>query len=127
MPATLTNNRKRVVPLTTFFPWVKYLDADEQREFFDALLSAVQTTLQKKDVSILQQVIEDWRATAQVNANPKLSKILQEPLTEADLIPWEEARASLPHRRHTKSGEGSRQTAARSARESRAVYRKRSR
>jgi hypothetical protein len=74
---------------------VKHLDKDEQREFFDELMDAIQKSLKQKNTESLQQVIESWQATAQVKANPKLYAILTRPRAKGKWTPLEDVRAEL--------------------------------
>ena len=59
-------------------PWVAYLNDDLRQEFFEDILSAYTQSGVKSNWNIIQETIDDWRATAEVASNPKLSKRLLE-------------------------------------------------
>lgn len=46
--------------LFILFPWIEHLNEEEVVEFRDELLA----------------LLEDWKATAEVNSSPKLSEVL---------------------------------------------------
>jgi len=58
------------------FPWAAYLSDDLKEDFTKELLDAYGESDAKNDWSILQDAIDDWKATAEVESNPKLAKIL---------------------------------------------------
>ena len=59
-------------------PWMNYLNEDSRREFFEDVLSAYTESDAKSNWSIIQDTLDDWRATAEVMSNPELSKRLLE-------------------------------------------------
>lgn len=58
------------------FPWVKYLDEKAIAEFHKEILSTFNEALRNVDSSALEEVLNDWMATAKVMSNPKLSEAL---------------------------------------------------
>lgn len=58
------------------FPWVAYLSDALKEECTKELLNAYRKSDAKDDWTILQDAIDDWKATAEVESNPKLAKIL---------------------------------------------------
>lgn len=59
-------------------PWVNYLNDDLRKEFFEDILNAYTESDAKGNWSVFQDTIDDWKATAEVASNPKLSKKLLE-------------------------------------------------
>lgn len=57
-------------------PWAAYLKSANRRIMLRELLSAYEESFAKDDWTIIQSVIDDWKATAEVESNPKLAKIL---------------------------------------------------
>lgn len=54
---------------TEVFPWVKYLSDDNRVQFHKELLESTDEA---------EHLIQDWRATAEVESNPGLAKALLE-------------------------------------------------
>lgn len=57
-------------------PWATYLTSVDRRTFLRELMGAYEESYAKDDWTIIQNVIDDWKATAEVESNPKLAKIL---------------------------------------------------
>lgn len=60
----------------SYLPWVAYLSDDLKKKLTKELLDAYDESDAKDDWSILQDVIDDWKATAEVESNPALAKTL---------------------------------------------------
>jgi len=58
------------------FPWIKYLDDNETMEFTNELLTSFLEVVQTKEWNTLEELIEDWIATAEVKSHPKLVEAL---------------------------------------------------
>lgn len=59
-------------------PWAAYLKSADRRAFLRELMSAYEESYAKDDWMIIQDVLDDWKATAEVESNPKLAKALDE-------------------------------------------------
>jgi hypothetical protein len=59
------------------FAWLMRLDAEEQIEFFSSLLGALFKAQQSGDWSVVNELIEDWQATANVYADPATMRSLE--------------------------------------------------
>jgi len=57
-------------------PWGKYLDEKAIAEFYKEILSTFDEALRNVNSSTLEEVLNDWMATAEVMSNPKLSEAL---------------------------------------------------
>jgi len=57
--------------------WAAYLNDTDKGNFFTELLNAFEESYAKDDWGIIQDVIDDWKATAEVERSPKLSKALR--------------------------------------------------
>ena len=77
------------------FPWLKHLSAQQLEEFYADFFSALERTLQTKDWSILEQLIESWQATAETLADSALSAMLTSPSEADDVEDWEHVESEL--------------------------------
>jgi len=70
--------RQRVAgALSASLPWTSFLPEDERAEFFDALTSTAAACAEVDNFEPLARLIEGWRATAEIHANPELGKLLR--------------------------------------------------
>ncbi len=58
------------------FPWIKYLDDGEIEEFKRGLLVAFERAASSREWLVLEELLDDWKATANVASNPALVKAL---------------------------------------------------
>jgi hypothetical protein len=58
------------------FPWVEYLDNEEKLEFRDELLVNIMIAITTDEWLFMENLIEDWKATAEVNIESKIAKAL---------------------------------------------------
>jgi hypothetical protein len=65
--------------LPEVFPWVAFLSRDEVREFVVELVSTMRAADSIDNPAPVIQVIESWRHTAEVLADPELAAILAKP------------------------------------------------
>ena len=61
---------------STTFPWVKDLSEEEKSEFHNELLSCIVQTIITDDWSSMEYLLEDWKATAEVNSNSEVAEAL---------------------------------------------------
>jgi len=61
---------------STTFPWAEYLNSEQRVEFHNELLNCVMESIVSNDWSPVEYLLEDWRATAEVESNPTLAKAL---------------------------------------------------
>jgi hypothetical protein len=64
------------------FVWLKHFTAEEIAEFFAELLEALSQSEQNKDWSFVSDVIEAWKATANIKADPGVSAAVDQGLDE---------------------------------------------
>ena len=69
------------------FPWIKHLDEKAVTEFHKELLSTFSDAVRDGDSSILEDMLNDWKATAEVASSPKLSKRLLEKDDPSKYVP----------------------------------------
>jgi len=74
------DTRQRVAgALSGSLPWTTFLPGDEREEFFEALTAMVAACVEVDIFEPLAHLIEGWRATAEIHANPELAKVLSVP------------------------------------------------
>lgn len=61
------------------FPWVAFLSQDEVHEFVDELVVTIRAADSIDNPAPVAQVIESWRHTAEVLADPELAAVLTAP------------------------------------------------
>lgn len=72
--------RQRVAgALPASLPWTTFLPDDEREQFFEALTATAAACIEVDTFEPLAHLIEGWRATAEIHANPELAKILNVP------------------------------------------------
>lgn len=59
------------------FPWVEFLPAADRRLFLDEFSRVVVAAAALDDYEALSQLVREWRATAEVHADPKLARRLR--------------------------------------------------
>lgn len=59
------------------FPWIEYLSNEEKMQFHTELLSTTLKSIIIGNWTQLEYMIEDWKATAEVESNKKLAKALR--------------------------------------------------
>jgi hypothetical protein len=58
------------------FSWAEYLNDEEKAEFHNELISTIMTAVVTDEWSSMEHLIEDWKATAEANSNPKIAQAL---------------------------------------------------
>jgi hypothetical protein len=65
------------------FPWLEFLPARDRRLFVDEFTRVVTAAAAVDNLTPLAQLIREWRATAEVHADPKLARRLGRALQAA--------------------------------------------
>lgn len=68
------------------FPWVEYLSDDEKMQFHSELLTCVMKSIFTGDWTRLEELIQDWKATAETERNPEIVRMLQDKGTPEDYV-----------------------------------------
>lgn len=63
--------------LSASLPWTTFLPGEEQTEFLQALTSTAAACVEVDSFEPLARLIEGWRASAEIHANPDLARLLQ--------------------------------------------------
>jgi len=69
------------------FPWMRFLPAEEAREFIAEFIATARASAELGNMAPVAAVIAAWKATAEVHADPELLRALTAPLDEADYGP----------------------------------------
>jgi hypothetical protein len=71
------------------FPWVRFLPAEDAHKFVEEFTETARACADLGSVAALSPVIEAWRSTAEIHADPELYASLVAPLEGADhgLVP----------------------------------------
>jgi hypothetical protein len=93
-----TANSSRALTVPTGFAWLKSLDANEQAEFISGLLRRVVSAIKADDWLPVAEWVDEWKATANVNADPKVVRGIkrgQAELADGDSLDWATLRKDL--------------------------------
>jgi hypothetical protein len=63
------------------FGWTSFLPKADRAEFVEEFTRTVMAATELDNFAPLAQVIEEWRATAEIHADPKLTRRLRRPIT----------------------------------------------
>ena len=91
-------SRAQVLPIPSGFVWLKHLDVDEQAEFISGLLRRILSAIKDDDWSPVVEWVEEWKATANVQADPKISRSVKQgsaELARGEFIEWDTLRKEL--------------------------------
>lgn len=66
--------------LTDAFPWIEFLPVADRRLFLDEFTRVVTAAADVDNYEPLTQLVREWRATAEVHADPKLARRLHRAL-----------------------------------------------
>lgn len=66
------------------FPWVKFLPAEDAHAFVEEFTETARACAELGSVAALSPIIEAWRVTAEIHADPELYAALTVPLDGAD-------------------------------------------
>lgn len=88
----------RPLMIPSGFIWLKHLDSDEQADFFSGLLKRIPVAIKTNDWSPVSEWVEEWKATANIYADPTIARAVAQGRKELDtgnFIDWESLRAEL--------------------------------
>lgn len=75
------HNRPALIDaLTDAYPWVEFLPSPDQAAFVEDFSRVVTAAAAVDNYEPLSQLVFEWRATAEVHADPELSRRLRRPL-----------------------------------------------
>lgn len=63
------------------FPWISLLPESDQEEFMNEFTRTASASAELDNLSALAQLIEEWRATAEIHSDPRLVADLIRPIT----------------------------------------------
>jgi len=98
MPLPQSQGQISLFMLPESFGWLEQFTASEIAEFFAELLEALGQSEQSKDWSFVSDVIEAWKATANIKADPAVLAAVEQGLDELrgeQGVSWAELRKTL--------------------------------
>ena len=63
------------------FPWTSFLPETDRKSFVDEFTTTVVAAAEFDNFAPLAQLIDEWRATAEIHADPTLARRLRRPVT----------------------------------------------
>jgi hypothetical protein len=66
--------------LADAFPWTEFLPVRDRRLFLDEFSRAMTAAAALDSYELLTQLVREWRATAEIHADPRLARRLRRPL-----------------------------------------------
>jgi len=67
--------------LVDAFPWLEFLPAKDRRVFAQEFSRTLVAGAELDSYAALAQLVREWRATAEIHADPRLARRLKRPLT----------------------------------------------
>jgi len=98
MSLTGTAGQFSIFALPKSFAWLKHFNSQELAEFFAELMDAMYQSQHDGDWSFVADVIENWKTTASIEADPAVVVGIEQGLLELEEdqgISWTELRAEL--------------------------------
>ena len=80
------------------FGWLRHFSAEHLAEFFKELLEALNSGLQSNDLSPVIEVLENWKATAEIISDQETVQALLESLKQLEAgegVDWASLRQEL--------------------------------
>jgi hypothetical protein len=65
------------------FPWTSFLPKADRVDFIDQFTRTVVAAAELDNFAPLAQLVDEWRATAEIHADPKLARRLRRPISPA--------------------------------------------
>jgi hypothetical protein len=98
MTMTGTAGQFSIFTLPESFVWLKHFNSEELGEFFTELMDAMYQSQHDGDWSSVAEVIENWKATANIEADSAVVAGIEQGLAELEEdqgISWAQMRAEL--------------------------------
>jgi len=98
MPLPKTSGQISLFALPQGFAWLSHFSAEEIAQFLSELLTALNQSQQSGDWIFVSDVIEAWKATANIKADPSVGAGVKQGLSELSAgqgVSWMELREEL--------------------------------
>jgi len=98
LPQAHESGQIQLLQLPDDFGWLRHFEAHHIAQFFSELLDALRQSLETGDWTGISEVIENWKATAEIEASPELREAIAvgaEQLAKDDAIPWSKLQKEL--------------------------------
>ena len=71
---------------STAFPWVEYLDDEEKEQFRNEYINSIREATITGHWDGVEDLIEDWKATAETESSPDLVKALKTKVPKEEYV-----------------------------------------
>ena len=91
-------HKTRGVAIPSGFVWLREFNSQEQAEFISGLLARVLTAIESNNWSLVSEWVEEWKATANIYADPEVLNDVRQALRERETdkaVDWETLRKEL--------------------------------
>ena len=98
LPQTDKSGQIQLLHLPEDFGWLRHFEAHHIAQFFNELLDALRRSLETGDWAGVTEVIESWKATAEIEASPELREAVAvgaKQLAAGETVSWSQLREEL--------------------------------
>jgi hypothetical protein len=98
MPQAQESGQIQLLHLPDEFGWLRHFEARHIAQFFSELLDALRHSLETGDWTGISEVIENWKATAEIEASSELREAIAtgaEQLAADDAVHWSQLQKNL--------------------------------
>jgi hypothetical protein len=68
------------------FPWAEYLDGEEKDQFRNEYINSIMKATVTEHWDVVEDLLEDWKATAETGSNPDLVKALKTKVPKEEYV-----------------------------------------
>ena len=97
-PQAQESGQIQLLDLPNDFGWLRHFEARHIAQFFNELLDALRHSLETGDWTGISEVIENWKATAEIEASSELREAIAtgaEQLATDDAVYWSQLQKEL--------------------------------
>jgi hypothetical protein len=72
--------------LESRFPWMRFLPVDARKEFVSEFVETLKACASIQNAAALDELVQAWKSTAAIYADPKLAADLQRPVRGSSVV-----------------------------------------
>jgi len=98
LPQTDESGQIQLLRLPDDFGWLRHFATHHIAQFFNELFDALRRSLETGDWAGVTDAIENWKATAEIEASPELHDAIETGVTQLatdDTVSWSQLRQKL--------------------------------